>query len=73
MPRQTMSLSDYGGSSQVNEQDFNSASSQDSVDYVCLCGTVVESKKRLISARLSKSKILLCDSCKNKENRKKRK
>lgn len=70
MGRAIKTLADYGGCSQVDTREFNAAKSQDRVDFVCTCATIVESRKRLIAARLLAGRLLLCDSCKNKENRK---
>jgi len=71
MPRSIKLLSDYPNPpyDQVDEGDFNRKVSTDPLDYSCKCGTIVPSKKRLITARILKGVELLCPSCKNRLNR----
>lgn len=70
MGRRSKTLKDYNHPDieRVSEE-FDKVTSQEKVKYVCSCKREVESKKRLIAARLISGKPLLCDSCKNRINR----
>lgn len=70
MPRRSKKLNEYPSPpyDQVNEIEFDVASSLDRVNYTCTCERVINSQKRLIAARLLDGNPLLCPSCRNKRN-----